>query len=67
VYITWFRLIKNLTPRRKRVWAGIKLFGELQGCVSPEDLNKEFTEIINIPGLRQIALLVCTRWEMTSS
>jgi hypothetical protein len=51
VYITWLRLIKNLTPRRKRVRAGIILFGELQGRVSPEDSNKKFTEIINIPGM----------------
>jgi hypothetical protein len=51
VYITWLRLIKNLTPGRKRVQARIKLFGELQGCVSPEDSNKKFTEIVNIPGM----------------
>jgi hypothetical protein len=51
VYITWLCLIKNLTPGRKRVRAGIKLFGELQGRVSPEDSNKKFTEIINIPGM----------------
>jgi hypothetical protein len=52
MYITWLRLIKNLTPpRRKRVRAGMKLFGELQGRVSPEDSNKKFTEIINIPGM----------------
>jgi hypothetical protein len=49
VYITWLRLIKNLTPGRKRVRAGIELFGELQGHVSLEDSNKKFTEIVNIP------------------
>jgi hypothetical protein len=38
-------------PGRKRVRAGIKLFGELQGRVSPEDSNKKFTEIVNIPGM----------------
>jgi hypothetical protein len=54
VYITWLRLIKNLTPGRKRVRARIKLFGELQGRVSPEDLNKKFTEIVNIPGMFQV-------------
>ena len=48
VYITWLHLIKNLTPGRKRVRARIKLFGELQGRVSPEDSNKKFTEIVNI-------------------
>jgi hypothetical protein len=51
VYITWLRLIKNLTPGRKRVRAGIILFGGLQGRVNPEDSNKKFTEIVNIPGM----------------
>jgi hypothetical protein len=41
--------LKISLPGRKRVWAGIKLFGELQGRVSPEDSNKKFTEIVNIP------------------
>ena len=50
-YITWLRLVKNLTPWRKRVRAGITLFGELQGRVGPEDLNKKFVEIVNIPGM----------------
>jgi hypothetical protein len=50
-YITWLRLIKNLTPGRKRVRAGMILFGELQGRVSPEDSNKNFLEIIDIPGM----------------
>jgi hypothetical protein len=59
VYITWLRLIKNLTPGRKRVRAGIKLFGELQGRVSPEDLNKKFTEIVNIPGMFQVFARLC--------
>jgi hypothetical protein len=36
-YITWLRLVKNLTPGRKRVQAGIVLFGGLQGRVGPED------------------------------
>jgi hypothetical protein len=36
------------------VRAGIKLFGELQERVSPEDLNKKFTEIVNIPGMFQV-------------
>jgi hypothetical protein len=49
MYITWLRLVKNLTPRRKRVRAGIKLFCELQGRVGPEELNKKFAEIIDVP------------------
>jgi hypothetical protein len=35
-YITWLRLVKNLTPGRKRVRAGIVLFGGLQGRVGPK-------------------------------
>jgi hypothetical protein len=50
-YITWLRLIKNLTPERKRVRAEMILFGVLQGRVSPEDSNKKFAEIIDIPGM----------------
>jgi hypothetical protein len=53
------------------VRAGMIMFGELQGRDGPEDSNKKFVEIIyisrNAPGLRQIALLACTRWETTSS
>jgi hypothetical protein len=29
-YITWLRLVKNLTPERKRVRAYVTLFEELQ-------------------------------------
>jgi hypothetical protein len=31
------------------VRAEITLFDELQGRVSPEDLNKKFVEIVNVP------------------
>jgi hypothetical protein len=43
--------LKTSPPRRKRVWAGIVLFGELQGRVGPEVLDKKFAEIVNIPGM----------------
>jgi hypothetical protein len=33
------------------VRAEMILFGELQGHVSPEDLNKKFVEIIDVPGM----------------
>jgi hypothetical protein len=49
VYITWLRLVKNLIPERKRVRAEIKLFCELQGRAGPEESNKKFVEIINVP------------------
>jgi hypothetical protein len=43
--------LKTSPPGRKRVRAGMILFGELQGLVSPEDSNKKFAEIIDIPGI----------------
>jgi hypothetical protein len=51
------------------VRAGIIMFGELQGRDGPEDSNKKFAKTIYIPvpGLRQIVLLICMRWETTSS
>jgi hypothetical protein len=51
--------LKTSPPGRKRVRAGIKLFDELQGRVSPENLNKKFTEIVNIPGMFQIFARLC--------
>jgi hypothetical protein len=54
VYITWLCLVKNLTPGRKRVRARIKLFCELQGRAGPEESNKKFAEIINVPRMLQV-------------
>jgi hypothetical protein len=41
--------LKTSSPGRKRVRVGIVLFGGLQGRVGPEDLNKKFAEIVDIP------------------
>jgi hypothetical protein len=43
--------LKTSPPGRKRVRAGITLFGELQGRVGPECLDKKFVEIVNVPGV----------------
>jgi hypothetical protein len=43
--------LKTSSPGRKRVRAGIVLFGGLQGRMGPEGLNKKFVEIVNIPGM----------------
>jgi hypothetical protein len=43
--------LKTSPPGRKRVRTGMILFGELQGRVSPEDSNKKFMKIIDIPGM----------------
>jgi hypothetical protein len=41
--------LKTSPPGRKRVQAEIKLFCELQGRAGPEESNKKFAEIINVP------------------
>ena len=43
--------LKTSPPGRKRVRAKKIMFGELQGRVGPEDSNKKFAEIIDIPGM----------------
>ena len=43
--------LKTSPPGRKRVCAGMILFGELQGRISPEDSNKKITKIIDILGM----------------
>jgi hypothetical protein len=43
--------LKTSPLGRKRVQAGIVLFGELQGRVGPEVLDTKFAEIVNIPGM----------------
>jgi hypothetical protein len=46
--------LKTSHPMRKRVRAGIIMFGELQRRDDPEDSNKKFTKIIYIPGMLQV-------------
>jgi hypothetical protein len=43
--------LKTSPSRRKRVRAGMILFGELQERVSPEDSNEKLAEIIDILGM----------------
>jgi hypothetical protein len=45
--------LKISPPGRKRVRARIKLLWELQGRAGPEQSNKKFAEIINVPGMLQ--------------
>jgi hypothetical protein len=51
--------LKTSPPGRKRVWAGIIMFGELQGRDGPEDSNKKFAKIIYIPGMFQVFARLC--------
>jgi hypothetical protein len=46
--------LKTSPPRRKRVWARIKLFCGLQGRAGPEESNKKIAEIINVPRMLQV-------------
>jgi hypothetical protein len=46
--------LKTSPTGRKRVWARIKLFCELQGRAGPEESNKKFVEIINVPRMLQV-------------
>jgi hypothetical protein len=63
--------LKTSPPGMKRVRAGIKLFGELQGRVRPEDFKQKFYGDCqysrNALSLRRMALLACTRWGTPSS
>ena len=61
MYITWLRLIKNLTPPWEEKSAGQKImFGELQGHDGPEGSNKKFAKTVYIPGMFQVfARLSC--------
>jgi hypothetical protein len=43
--------LKTSPPGRKRVRAGIVLFGGLQGRVGPEGLNEKFAEFVYILGM----------------
>jgi hypothetical protein len=49
--------LKTSPPRRKRVRARIKLFCELQGQAGPEESNKKFAEIINVPRMLQVLVV----------
>jgi hypothetical protein len=51
--------LKTSPPGRKRVRAGIKLFGELQGRVGPEESNKKFAKIVYVPGMFQVFARLC--------
>jgi hypothetical protein len=46
--------LKTSPPGRKRVRARIKLFCGLQGRAGPEESNKKFAEIINVPRMLQV-------------
>jgi hypothetical protein len=54
-YITWLRLVKNLTPGRKRVRAGTRLFlANYKGEISPDESNKKIAEVVDVPGVLQV-------------
>jgi hypothetical protein len=54
-YITWLRLVKNLTPGEEKSADQNKIvFCELQGRISPDESNKKFAEVVDVPGVLQV-------------
>ena len=54
-YITWLRLIKNLTPREEKSAGRYKIvFANYKGEISPEESNKKFAEVVDVPGVLQV-------------
>jgi hypothetical protein len=54
-YITWLRLVKNLTPREENSAGRYKIvFCGLQGRKSPGESNKKFAEVVDVPGVLQV-------------
>jgi hypothetical protein len=54
-YITWLRLVKNLTPREEKSAGRCKIvFANYKGEDSPEESNKKFAEVVDVPGVLQV-------------
>jgi hypothetical protein len=54
-YITWLRLVKNLTPWEEKSAGRYKIvFCGLQGRISPDDSNKKIAEVVDVPGVLQV-------------
>ena len=52
MYITWLCLVKNLTPREEKSTGQYKIvFADYKGEISPDESNKKFAQIINVPGM----------------
>jgi hypothetical protein len=54
-YITWLHLVKNLTPREEKSAGRYKIvFANYKGKISPEESNKKFAEVVDVPGVLQV-------------
>jgi hypothetical protein len=54
-YITWLRLVKNLTPREEKSAGRYKIvFANYKGEISPDESNKKFAEVVDVPGVLQV-------------
>jgi hypothetical protein len=54
-YITWLRLVKNLTPQEEKSAGRYKIvFANYKGEISPEKSNKKFAEVVDVPGVLQV-------------
>jgi hypothetical protein len=69
VYITWLRLIKNLTPQEEKSVGWNKIVWGITRPSWPYGVKQKICEGClcsrNVPGLCQIVLLIYTRWETT--
>ena len=55
MYITWLRLVKNLTPREEKSAGRYKIvFANYKGEISPDESNKKFAEVVDVPGVLQV-------------
>jgi hypothetical protein len=50
-YITWCRLIKNLTPREEKSMGLNSIVYRITKARRHWDLNKKFLETIHVPGM----------------
>jgi hypothetical protein len=50
-YITWRRLIKNLTPWEEKSAGLNSIIQRITKALRPWDLNEKFPEIIDVPGM----------------
>ena len=54
-YITWLRLVKNLTPREEKSAGRYKIvFANYKGEISPYESNKKFAKVVDVPGVLQV-------------
>ena len=55
LYITWLRLVKNLTPREEKSAGQNKIvFANYKGESALMSQTKKFAEVVDVPGVLQV-------------